>query len=97
MDDEIDAMSQVVRILEELDEEARARVVRWAADRYGVDVGQSVDLDGESGPEHQVRPSSGPDKAETPPPRDPSKPSFMDTSFRMFSGKQQLKKAKDDT
>jgi len=126
MDDEISGMFQVAKILEELDEEARARVVRWAADKFGVDLGQPMEPDeeaigsthetmlgnvdpkkaaaakslrelaGESTPDLEVKPASSLEQEEAPPPRDPSKPSFMDTSFRMFSGKQQLKKAKDD-
>lgn len=126
MDDEISSMFQVAKILEELDEEARARVVRWAADKFGIDLGQPPegdedaveatdetmlggvdpekvaaakslrDLAGESKAKLEVKPASTLEKAEAPPKRDPSKPSFMDTSFRMFSGKQELKKAKDE-
>lgn len=126
MDDEISSMFQVAKILEGLDEEARARVVRWAADKFGVDLGQPMegdedaleatdetmlggidpekvaaakslrDLAGESEPELEVKPASSLEETEAPPKRDPSKPSFMDTSFRMFSGKQQLKKEKDE-
>ncbi len=40
MDDEVTVMFQIAKTLEELDEESRARVIRWAADKYGVDVGQ---------------------------------------------------------
>lgn len=35
-DPEIDAMSAVATALTDLEEDARARVLRWAADRYGV-------------------------------------------------------------
>jgi len=40
MDDEITGMYQLAKIFDGLDEEARARLIRWAADKYGVDVGQ---------------------------------------------------------
>lgn len=130
MDDEITGMYQVAKVLEGLDEEARARVIRWAADKFGVDLRQPIDVDEEavestnetmlgsvdpdklaaarearaasasgeaaSSPKLQVKPASSLEDAEAPPPRDPGKPSFMDTSYRIFSGKQQLKKAKDE-
>lgn len=35
-DPEIDAMSAVAAALSELEEEAQGRVLRWAAERYGV-------------------------------------------------------------
>ena len=45
----------------------------------------------------EVKPASSLEEpAEAPPDRDPEKPSFMDTQFRMFSGKQELKKKKSD-
>jgi hypothetical protein len=124
MDDEITAMFQVAKILEGLDEETRARVVRWAADKFGVDLGQAIDdedvestdetmlggIDPEkvaaakaarasgddSAPKLQVKPASSLEPEEAPPERDPDKPSFLDTSFRMFSGKQELKKKKEE-
>lgn len=36
MDPEIEAMSQVVKALESLDEPARARVLQWAGERFNV-------------------------------------------------------------
>jgi len=124
MDDEITAMFQVAKILEGLDEETRARVVRWSADKFGIDLGQAMDdedvestdetmlggIDPEkvaaakaasesgddSAPKLQVKPASSLEPEEAPPERDPDKPSFLDTSFRMFSGKQELKKKKDE-
>lgn len=124
MDDEVTAMFQVAKILEGLDEEARARVVRWAADKFGVDVGQSVDIDeramgstdetmrgavdpdgvaaapagreSDDAPESAAESTASAGEDQAPPRRDPSKPLFMDTSFRMFSGKKELKKAKGD-
>jgi hypothetical protein len=54
-DPEIDAMSAVATALAGIDEDARGRVLRWAAERYGVSVnlsagrrhgGGSVDDDG---------------------------------------------------
>lgn len=131
MDDEITGMYQVAKVLEGLDEDARARVIRWAADKFGVDLGQPMEIDeeavestnetmlgsvdpekvaaareareasasgeGASPPALQVKPASSLEETEAAPPRDPGKPSFMDTSFRMFSGKQQLKKTKDES
>jgi len=125
MDDEITGMFQVAKVLEGLDEEARARVIRWAADKFGVDLGQPMEDDEEAiestdqtrfqgvdpakvaaakaaresaaTPKLQVQPASSLEDTEAPPDRDPDKPSFMDTSFRMFSGKKELKKSKDDT
>lgn len=38
MDDEITGMFQVAKILDALDEPARARVLRWAADKYDIDL-----------------------------------------------------------
>lgn len=35
-------MGSVARVLGELDDEARARVLRWAAERYGVSVGTTA-------------------------------------------------------
>ena len=128
MDDEITGMFQVAKILDELDEEARSRVLRWAADKYGIDLGQlvaeeddaestdetrflGVDLDkaaaakdareeasaeqGEA-PKVEVKPASSLEPEEAPPERDPERPSFLDTSFRMYSGKKELKKTKDE-
>lgn len=37
-DPEIDAMSAVAMALSDLEEDARGRVLRWAAERYGVSV-----------------------------------------------------------
>ncbi|OYN92037.1 hypothetical protein [Parenemella sanctibonifatiensis] len=37
-DPEIDAMSAVANALADLEEESRDRVLRWAADRYGVTI-----------------------------------------------------------
>ena len=39
-DPEIDAMSSVASALSDLDEEAKGRVLRWAADRYGITLGK---------------------------------------------------------
>jgi hypothetical protein len=39
-DPEIDAMSSVASALSDLDEEAKGRVLRWAADRFGITLGQ---------------------------------------------------------
>ena len=47
-------------------------------------------------PRLDVQPCSTLEDIEAPPERDPEKPSFMDTSFRMYSGKKDLKKAKDE-
>ncbi len=123
MDDEITGMFQVAKILENLDENARARVLRWAADKYGIDLGQraaevadeedaestdktmlrSVDPKKVAGEEQaaedsqlEVKPASSLEHDETPPERDPERPSFLDTSFRMYSGKKKLKKTKDE-
>ena len=128
MDDEITSMFQVGKILDALDEEARGRVVRWAADKYGIELGQtnvaaeeaaespestmfaSVDpekmaalkagreakAEATTSPNLEVQPASTLEPDESPPPRDPERPSFLDTSFRMHSGKKELKKAKND-
>ena len=126
MDDEITGMYQMAKILDGLDEQARGRLIRWAADKYGVDVGQSADLDDgavdaaarsvfmEVDPDKvaaaRAARASGetsaavaaklgamtPEPDDAPPQRDPGKPSFLDTSFRMYSGKRELKKAKDE-
>ena len=125
MDDEITGMFQIAKVLEGLDEEARARVVRWAADKFGIDMGQPMEDDeavestdetmflgvdpekvaavkaareaeAAAAPKLEVQPASTLDETEAPPERDPEKPSFLDTSFRMYSGKKQLKKAQDD-
>lgn len=125
MDDEITGMFQIAKVLEGLDEEARARVLGWAADKFGIDLGQPM-VDDEAveatdetmfmgvdpekvaaaevarqaehaaAPKLEVQPASTLDETEAPPQRDPEKPSFMDTSFRVYSGKKQLKKTKDD-
>ncbi len=129
MDDEITGMYQIAKVLEDLDDEARARVLRWAAEKFGVDLGlapldESGEIDdsdhtrfmgadpakleaaraarvAESGdaaaaPKLEVQPASSLDEpAEAPPERDPGKPSFLDTQFRMHSGKQQLKRSKE--
>jgi len=140
MDDEITGMFQIAKVLDQLDGSARARVIRWAADKYGVDLGQLDDPEHDvesadqtmfigvdpakvaaaraardaaaagpgatdsgaaaSGPaaEPAAEPAStaaAPAAPEAPPPRDPERPSFLDTSFRMQSGKQHLKKAKE--
>ena len=56
MDDEITGMFQVAKILEELVEDARARVLRWAADKFGVDLGQlAVEADEEEADPEQIR------------------------------------------
>ena len=128
MDDEITGMYQIAKILEDLDNESRARVIRWAAEKFGVNLApaplaesgtiddsdharfMSVDPDkleaaraarvagggdAAAAPTLEVQPASSLDaSAEAPPERDPEKPSFLDTQFRMFSGKQQLKKTK---
>ncbi len=39
-DAEVEAMTGIVTVLGDLDEESRARVLRWAAERYGVQLGQ---------------------------------------------------------
>jgi len=134
MDDEITGMFQIAKVLDQLDENARARVIRWAADKYGVDLGQldaaehdveSTDQtmfigvdpakvaaaraaraatvagpgDGDSGSAASgpaAEPPSTPAAAGPPPQRDTERPSFLDTSFRMYSGKQHLKKAKEE-
>lgn len=127
MDDEITGMFQVAKILENLDENARARVLRWAADKYGIDLGQraaevadeedaestdktmlrSVDPEKvaaakQAGEEQaaedsqlEVKPASSLEHDEAPE-RDPERPSFLDTSFRMYSGKKKLKKTTDE-
>jgi len=129
MDDEITGMFQIAKILDDMDDETRSRVVRWAADKYGVDLGQVLAAGEEEGestdqtmflgvdpekvaaakaardadraeeqasaPNLEVKPASTMESTEVPPERDPEKPSFLDTSFRMYSGKQQLKKEKD--
>ena len=133
MDDEITGMHEIAKVLEDLDEEARARVIRWAAEKFGVDLrlapsDESGDIedsdhtrfmgvdpdkleaarearagqvaesrDVAAAPKLEVQPASSLDKpAEAPPERDPEKPSFMDTQFRIFSGKQELKKSKKE-
>jgi len=127
MDDEITGMFQVGKVLEGLDEEARARVLRWAADKFDIDLGQPVEAEEEAAestdektmfmrvdpekvaaakaareaehavaPKLQVQPASTLEETEKPTERDPGKPSFLDTSFRMYSGKKDLKKAKDE-
>ncbi len=126
MDDEISGMFEVAKILDDLDEDARARVLRWAADKYGVDLGQlAADADEEAessdeamflgvdpdevaaakqareeqaagAPQLEVKPASTPEPDEAPPERDPDRPSFLDTSFRMYRGKKELKKARDE-
>jgi hypothetical protein len=51
-DPEIDAMSAVATALSELDDAARARVLRWAVERYGVSVpsaGRSAERGGSGG------------------------------------------------
>ena len=48
MDDEITGMFQVGKVLEGLDEEARARVLRWAADKFAIDLGQPVEAEEEA-------------------------------------------------
>lgn len=128
MDDEISGMFQIAKVLDQLDETARGRVIRWAADKYGVDLGQHAGAERDVEATDQtmfigVDPAkvaaaraardataagpSGADSGSTasapeveppaaPPQRDPERPSFLDTSFRMYSGKQQLKKAKEE-
>jgi len=39
MDPEIDAMSKVAEALEELEDAAQARILKWAADRFNVAIG----------------------------------------------------------
>jgi hypothetical protein len=39
-DPEIEAMSSVASALSDLDGEAKGRVLRWAADRYGITLGK---------------------------------------------------------
>ncbi len=47
MDPEINAMSKVAEALEELEDDARNRVLKWATDRYNVkDINQKSLLDG---------------------------------------------------
>lgn len=41
-DPEIDAMSTVATALAELEDDARGRVVRWAAERYGISLNASA-------------------------------------------------------
>ena len=131
MDDEITGMYQIAKVLEDLDDEARARVIRWAAEKLGVDLGLAplgasgaIDdsehtrfmgvhpdkleaarqaraaqvaetRDAPAAPKVGVQPVSSLDEpAEAPPGRDPEKPSFLDTQFRMLSGKQQMKKTR---
>ncbi len=124
MSDEVSVMFEIGKKLEPLDEDSRARVIRWAADKYGVDVGQPAAIEaGASGDDQQtmfigVDPEKlaaakaaresgakspagahtasppAPAADEPPPQRDPDKPSFLDTSFRMYSGKKELRKAK---
>ena len=128
MEDEITGMFQIAKILDALDEPARARVLRWAADKYGIDLGQiaaededaeasdrvmSLGVDpekvaaakqaregqateGAAAEQLEVKPASTLESVETPPERDPERPSFLDTSFRMHSAKKELKKAKDE-
>ena len=127
MDDEITGMYQVTKILDDLDEAARARVLRWAADKYGIDLGQlAAKADEEeaesadetnfrgvdpgkvaaakqageeqaaAAPQLEVKPASTLEPEEAPPERDPERPSFLDTSFRMYSGKKELKKTKGE-
>lgn len=126
MDDEITGMFQVAKVLEGLDEQARARVLRWAADKFGIDLGQpredaeqaiestdetmfmgvdpekvaaakaARDAEHAVAPKLEVQSASTLDETGAPPERDPEKPSFMDTSFRMHSGERQLKKTKND-
>ena len=126
MDDEITGMFQVGKVLEGLDEEARARVLRWAADKFAIDLGQPVEAEEEAvespdqtmfigvdpekvaaapagseaeqavAPKLQVQPASTLEETDAPPEKDPDKPSFLDTSFRMYSGKKDLKKTKDE-
>lgn len=45
-DPEIDAMSSVATALSELDDDARSRVLRWAAERYGVTIKISSKVSG---------------------------------------------------
>jgi len=45
----------------------------------------------------EVEPASTLESVEAPPERDPDRPSFLDTSFRMYSAKKELKKAKDES
>ena len=90
MDDEITGIYQVAKILDTLDEEARARVIRWAADKYDIDL--TVPL-----ADADVAAAAERTHAEAPPEKkDPEKPSFLDTQFRMHAGKKQLKKKKDE-
>lgn len=49
-DPEVNAMASVAGALAELDEEARRRVLRWAADRYGVTLGKGVGPASNRGP-----------------------------------------------
>ncbi|MFD6530127.1 hypothetical protein [Streptomyces sp. NPDC060184] len=50
-DPEIDAMSAVTDALRNLEEEAQGRVLRWAAERYGVMIGYSTASKNSSGGE----------------------------------------------
>ncbi len=131
MDDEITGMYQIAKILEDLDDVARARILRWAAEKFDVDLGLALDgtddvddsdhtrfmgvdpdkleaaraartaqaaenRDAAAAPKLEVQPASSLDQPEeAPPEHDPDKPSFLDTQFRMFSGKKELKKTKD--
>ena len=131
MDDEISGMYQVAKILEGLDEDARARVIRWAADKYDIDLntpldsgeraadevtfmdvdadkvaaakaagegGESEAESGEFQPKVEVEPASilGGETQLPPAKKDPEKPSFLDTQFRMYAGKKRLKKEQED-
>lgn len=40
VDAEINAMSEIINSLVDLDDEARVRVLRWVADRYGIQIGK---------------------------------------------------------
>ncbi len=42
MDQEVEAMAALTQALEALDADTRSRVLRWAADRYGVTVAKSL-------------------------------------------------------
>ena len=48
-DPEIDAMSSVATALANLDEDAQGRVIRWAAERYGIALGKQDRRSGGAG------------------------------------------------
>ena len=61
MDPEIDAMSKVAEALEELEEDARKRVLKWAADKYNVKGLSQKSSKGNSGDNGDTDESNGGD------------------------------------